>query len=448
MNEEDKQAILSNIGGISAVELFQKYIQPELISLEEMMQTGNLPALVRKEIEKLKADEITKENDAWITAENANSIDSYNNYLSVYPNGKNAAMANFGVSSIKKTEANTNNRKKAILSQIAENSNDFTPGEINGHIRDGVFTQSDLIEIGIPKNIISSLNAFSLKQLDNRTNNELIPDGLTEIYFWGIPGSGKTCALAGVLSHALKKGIMQPQQGSGFNYMNQLCNIFRGEIGFLPPSTMEEFTQYLPFHLNDKNNKQHPVALIELSGEIFKCYFKKLAGIPLKNHHVETFETIEKYLKGRNKKVHFFVIDISADPTLTDEDGVGQDQYLGAAELFFKENSIFNNSTDAIYIIATKSDKLACTEEERKQKATEFMMKNYASFINGLKKACEKYKINDNNGLDFIPFSLGEVHFNKICQFKPFASNLVVEILQNKTAKLDNPSLLEKIFRG
>lgn len=444
MNEDQKKAVLSNISSLTAPILFQNYILPDLISLEEMKQTGNLLAPIQREIQILIAAEVEKENEAWNAAQSNGSIDAYYGYLSFFPNGKNASLAKFAIATIKQNEVNNNNRKKEKLNQISENSNKFTPGEINMSLNNGDFTHNDLINIGIPENIVLSLNRYKVDPLDNRKNEVSIPDGLTEIYFWGIPGSGKTCALSGVLSHAHKKGIMQPLNGLGFEYMNQLCNVFRSEIGFLPPPTMEEFTQYLPFHLNDKNNKQHPVALIELSGEIFKCFYKKQAKKQLKDQHIETFETVEKYLKGKNKKVHFFVIDVSADPSLTDEDNVGQDQYLSAAELFFRTNKIFNESTDAIYIIATKSDKLPCHESDRKQKAADFMTNNYLTFINGLKKACEKYNINDNNGLEFIPFSLGEVHFNKICLFKPYTSNLVVEILQNNTAKLDNSSWIKR----
>ena len=53
-----------------------------------------------------------------------------------------------------------------------------------------------------------------------------IQDGFTEFYFWGIPSSGKTCALAGVLSAANSGRVCQdfsPMPNSqGFYYMSTL----------------------------------------------------------------------------------------------------------------------------------------------------------------------------------------------------------------------------------
>jgi dTDP-D-glucose 4,6-dehydratase len=122
--------------------------------------------------------------------------------------------------------------------------------------------------------------------------------------------------------------------------------------------------------------------------------------------------------------------------------------YLDAAQKYFKTKDIFKKSTDAIYIIATKSDLLNCPEDQRLIEAEKFLKNNYASFVNVLKDACKTYKINDNNDLKFIPFSLGRVFFNKICQFNAKTSGQVVTILQQKTAREVKKSVLGKFLNS
>lgn len=456
MTQEEKETVLSNIGSIPAADLFHKYIAEEFISLAEMMQTGNLEAAKRRDIQNMieatatqkavaKQAALIQEEEDWSDAKGINTEESFSNYLKKYPVAKYLTEAISKLNDLKGKEK----EKRKLLNRISQNTNDFTPGMINNHINKGDLTHSDLMDVGVPQNVVNSLINFNAANLRTGSVPSEIEAGWTEVYFWGIPGSGKTCALAGVLSQAHSTGLMEAQGGTGYDYMNQLKNIFRGGMGVLPPATSTEVTQYLPFHLTDKNKKQHPVALIELSGEIFECFYKKNSNHPLPStSHENTFNTLHSFLKGTNKKVHFFVIDLSKDPMQRDDIGMCQDDYLTAAQQYFSQNEVFKKSTDAIYIVATKSDLFDCSESERTEKATSFLKQNYPSFVEGLKRVCEKNGINDNGKLHVIPFSLGEVYFNKICQFNSNSSGKIVEVLQNKTAKLDKKGFFTKLLNS
>jgi len=450
MTDHQKKAILDNIAIIPAEELFASYILTGDITLSDMMHTGNLEASKRRKIEELITKENAREEEAWTHAKTSASIDAYNDFLREFPHGNHSLMAEALRDNLIQVKENSLNNKKHILDKIKYNSNDeFTPKVIKDLIDSKEIALSDLKEIGIPEMVLDKLMNFREPVLTLGIAPESIPDGYTEVYFWGSPGSGKTCALSGILSYMHNDGIFSTDGGSGYHYMNQLTNIFSKEIGALPAATTTEVTQYLPFKLTDDKKEKHPIALIELSGEIFECYYYMAAGLPLPStKHVKTFETLTNYLAGPNKKVHFFVIDLSKDPHAQDEKGMCLYNYLDAAQKYFKNTDIFRKSTDALYIIATKSDLLNCHENQRLDEAAQFLKNHYAAFVNVLKDACATYKINDNNELKVIPFSLGNVYFNKICQFNSKTSRQVVQILQQKTAKEIKRSGLGKFLNS
>ncbi len=447
--EKEKKTVLENIEGISAEDLFNKYIKPDSITLEEMKATEKLRDDKRKKIQNFIAQENALEEIAWKAAQDEGTIDSYNKYLNSYPtwNKDNCKMAEFAKRTLNQNEENKTKKKKDILERIKLNSNAFHPDEINKYIHDGEITQGDLYSNGIPTDVINALPNFRVPKLKLGSTPELIPSGFTEVYFWGIPGSGKTTLISAILSHADKEGILEIGSGNGFYYMNQLKNIFKSAISFLPSPTNVEVTQCLPFELKDNAGKKHPIALIELSGEIFECFFYKEGQekLPSDSHEI-TFNTLTNFLHGANRKVHFFVFDLSKDSNELDKNGFSQDQYLDAAQKFFKTNNIFRNSTDAIYIISTKSDLLNCEEGQKSIEAGNYINRHFASFVSVLKDACKSFKINDNNSLRVVPFSLGRVYFNVICEFDNRSSAEIVKILQQKTGALQGKSKLSNFF--
>ena len=439
MTEKEKKDVLDNINGISAYDIYYKYIKPGYINLDEMMDTGNLGESKRKEIITYREQDDKIESDAWIIAVNGASITSYTLFLDMYPNpnGKYYELAQRGIKTSKQGEDIVNNKRKDIYNNIKNDFNKYGTGKIKVFLRDKDLSLSDLTNLGIPTEIIQAVLNFVPENLELGNAVKDIPLGYTEVYFWGRPGSGKTCALSGILSYMHNIGVFQADNGPGFYYMNQLKNIFRSEIGALPEATDTKVTQYLPFRLTDRKGFKHPIALIELSGEIFRCYLYVASKLPIPPDMgiKETFDTTNHYLSGPNRKIHFFVIDLSQNPRTKDHWGFCQDDYLLAAQQYFSETDIFKNSTDAIYIIATKSDILQCAEENKVAIATGYMHKNYPGFVNVLKAACANYKINDNSDLNVVPFSLGKVYFNDICQFNSKTSGDITKILQQKTVR-------------
>ncbi len=456
MTEQEIQEVLANIRNISAEDLFIKYILPKHIDIERMKDTDNLDRAKRIKITELEEEEKKKEQMSWHDAIRENTRVAFLRFLDTFPNGDYANLASGKIETIDKIEQKNREENERKVKEIKDNPNGFKAHEIKEQIDKKFISITDLEGIGIPNDILNALNKFEDKIIESLGDIPTeIEKGYTEIYFWGIPGSGKSCALAGILSYAQNTGDLSFQDGTGFQYANLLANTFIGQndtcpIGILPPRTNVEETQYLPFHLRDGKGNRHPVALIELSGEIFKCYFDIRSGNSLSPKLQKVYDQVNNYLAGPNRKIHFFVIDLSKDPTeiIDKKSGANQLTYLSAAQGFFNNNNTFKRSTDGIYIIATKSDLLNCEETDKEDRAADRLKRNFPAFINELKDVCKNYKINDNSTLKVIPFSIGEVYFIDICKFNPSSSANIVKILKNDTGRITRSSRLKKFLKS
>jgi hypothetical protein len=153
--------------------------------------------------------------------------------------------------------------------------------------------------------------------------------------------------------------------------------------------------------------------------------------------HENAFNSLNVFLKSNNRKVHFFFIDYDKE-NRPDKDGLKQSDYLNAASTYFQNYQVFGNTTDAIFVVLTKSDLLLDEDGNSvpKNKILEYTKKyldqnNYLAFINTLKNSCQKYGINGGK-LTVEPFSLGKVYFKKICDFDSSSASKIVEILMKR----------------
>ena len=144
--------------------------------------------------------------------------------------------------------------------------------------------------------------------------------------------------------------------------------------------------------------------------------------------HDDTFKTLKSYLMSDNRKMHFFFIDYDKSNEMDDE-GYTQSDYLNAAATFFRQNKVFGKTTDAIYIVLTKTDLMPCDPAERQEQAVQHLHdQNFMSFVNVLKDNCKTYSINGGR-LIVEPFSLGSVYFRNICEFEGRTAEKLMNIL-------------------
>jgi hypothetical protein len=427
----DKNYILNNVEDFSAEQLFD-FISKDVVTEEELRKTGNLDASKRKAITILHNQHTQKDDNAW---ENQRYTEQgCRNYLEQYPAGKHKEEARKQIDNFERKQYEDQAQKREIIEKVRRNPNSFTPRRLREFLEDGRVNRIDLTNSGIPDAVIDSLDNIVSPQLHLGETPDSIPEGYTEVYFWGIPGSGKTCVLSAMLSTAERKGYLEIAQGPGYDYMTRLKNIFINPISFLPPPSPTDNTQYLPFVLKKDNDAPRSVSLIELSGEIFQCFYYKNANKELPtSQHKETLDTLLRFLSGNNRKIHFFFVDYEKENKV-DVDGYTQADYLQAAATYFQNNDIFSKSTDAIYIVITKSDLMPCDRTERVNNLGKYLRDaNFTAFINSLKNRCKDHSINAGKILA-THFSLGNVYFQQICSFDSETSDNIIDILTRRIA--------------
>lgn len=385
-----------------------------------------------------------QEDEKWNDALEMDTLASYQFYLDCYPKGRYANTAR------NKQDEKRREKKRNMVAELEKDPNAYDldkikevlkASDLHGKIKDS--------KGQVHNELLDRWNALG-EELELGNAPRKIPDGdegSTEVYFWGIPGSGKTCAMAAILSQAKIKGYYEPLSGEGLRYMTQLSRVFFHEgipVSILPERTTTETTQYLPFVLNETvrtgifgRNEQirpHKISIIELSGEIFECFEKKLQNEPFPTEgHTKTFNQLNDYLKGSNPKYHFFVLDSKPNRQQLDA--------LQHATLYFNQNNLFNEKTQGISIIVTKCDTLTKSKDldVMQQSAKDYADKTFAAFIRTLKGIASRLGITNGN-IPIHPLSIGEVFFQRMCLFDGGSAQGLVQTLMAyaKTDEIEN----------
>ena len=269
-----------------------------------------------------------------------------------------------------------------------------------------------------------------------KDNYSILLTHQTEVYFWGIPSSGKSCALGAILSVAgngrVAKSMSQDNDCQGYGYMTRLASLFQsnGQVGTLPESTSIYSTYEMGFDLEDENNAIHHLTCIDLAGELVRCMYKSDANEEMSNDETDALDTLTRILidnRTKNRKIHFFVLEYGAEDRKYE--GLNQNVYLNGALRYIERTGIFKEDTDAIYLMITKVDKAKALKGQLADILREYISETYCGFYNGLVKICKDFEIN-NGKVEIVPFSLGQVCFQDYCLFdeKP-ASNVVRKLL-------------------
>lgn len=387
------------------------------------------------------------DEEDWQKAERFNTPQSYNNYIGTHQNGLHVSEAKNRIAE------RLREQKESIIRDLSDDCNAYP---LN-YIKVAGITREDLI--GRIRDSRGEIRDDVLKSWDKIPKNlsmgktpTHIPKGSTEVYFWGVPGSGKTCAMAAILSKARQMGCFEPRVGEGLRYMNELSTLFIPERNkpavCLPAGSDVDTTQYLPLTLKEitegrngsLNIKLHNLSVIEISGEIFECFSREIEGLPFKTEeHKRTYEQLKAYLKSEdNPKYHFFILD---SQPMNDAD---QMTYLQNAALYFKESGVFNSTTQGISLIVTKSDVLSSDRNEWVRCAENAARDYFYSLVTQLKVIMGDPR---NGGLGLsdgtlqvIPLSIGEVFFQSLCIFDPAPAEVLVKLLieYSKVAESDD----------
>ncbi len=407
-----------------------------------------------QEARSLQAEQ-QQEEEAWQEASGFDTPESYRGYTESYPKGMHVAEANQRISELMAGQ------KERIIRALSEDRNAYplnylknvlhiTKDDLRGRVKDSQGNVRD--------DVLNSWDKNPRNLSMGRTPTS-IPKGSTEVYFWGVPGSGKTCAMAAILSRARQMGCFAPRMGEGLGYMNELSTLFVPERDkpavCLPAGSDVDTTQYLPLTLNEKVEgrngkqviKQHNISIIEISGEIFECFSREVEGKPYKsNEHKITYEKLKEYLRNEdNPKYHFFILD---SKPLRDSD---QMLYLQNAALYFKEKGVFNWTTQGISLIVTKSDVLSPNRSEWTKYAVKSAEEYFSSLVTQLKVIIGDPRDGglglSDGSMKVIPLSIGEVFFQNLCLFDPEPASVLVKLLMEYSKVAEDDSWRKKTKR-
>lgn len=434
----EKKDYITQIEDLSAEQIAEGIFN-DIVTFDELRKTGDFDASKQKNVKLI----LKKKDDNAFAA--AHSISDLQHYLSVFPDGSHAAAAQAKLQQLKddeNAEERKYNDRERMLRKIREDINEYAPDEIVD-----ILSDNDLNALcdtlGINASNVKNYTQPILNFNDIPQDESDIPPDYTDIFFWGIPSSGKTCALAAILSTITKDYTMEApdtDQKFGSTYRTGLVNMFRNNIGNLPGRTNEDRTQYMPFLFYKRGEKnKRKISFFELSGEVFKYFYEVVNNSHIINDYdreaiENSFRTLELLLNSNNQKIHYFFIDYNQETKHTeDNNGLTQSNYLEAAAVYFRDrNNIFRKKTDAVYVVITKSDEIK--GDDRIDIAKAFLQENFGSFMDVLKNQCKR------NSVDFKVklFSIGDVYFKRICKIDRSYSNDIIQDLLKRVKPVTN----------
>lgn len=319
----------------------------------------------------------------------------------------------------------------------------------------GVFSDDELIVEGVvTQNVLHTLRNMDIKDdlpdikeaQENSTPE--CKEGYTDVYFFGIPSTGKTCVLMGLTS---TPSLQMNLASAGGDYAAALQQYT--EYGVAVPQTPGEFVTTLEGTISDyERNSDHKVNLVEMSGEEFAF---KITGNP---DHVFNFEDMgtgaTRLLSNSNKKVFFLIIDPTTDIVRFNREYTEYDEETGEKTTRLKhavvnqktmipkiinimqnpDNAEIMKRVDSIHIIMTKADTLGSPAERDANALKQFNLR-FGKIVPLLVKLCEEYNINSNTNYrpKLFTYSLGTFYVGGLYEYDETDSDRLVEVIKNAT---------------
>ena len=436
-------------------DLYWENINKEILKDVEEYINNPIFTLHKKDAELVKKALIE-----WIRVKESNDIFVVFYYLKNNLNSPFIEQAQYLLLELKQNEI----RKM----QTAPNA--YVVGTLLRFINEGIFTKYELISQdvltdGVFNTISDSDIMDGLPDIQQAIDSSVpeCKDGYTDVYFFGIPSTGKTCILMG-LSRAASLHINLAHGGG--DYADALQQFI--DAGLTVPQTKMGFAATLEATINDRqSNSQHKINLIEMAGEDFA---KKIAG---NQEHIYDFDSmgtgVTDLLKNNNKKVFFLIIDPTTNViNYKRKDIVGYDEETGdpiydliqircnqqnlitkMVDLFaYEGNAEIMKKVDSIHVIVTKADLLGADTMERDDRALQIFKTKYGNnILDPLIDLCKEYNINVqyNYHPKLYTFSLGKFYVGGVYEYDPTDSNKLVNAIKNSTGTIKKKTLWDKV---
>lgn len=329
--------------------------------------------------------------------------------------------------------------KRSEIRKMIENPGTYKRDFLKMLIDEEIFTKNELIanDVCTDSTFDMLYNKRELPDIEQKGNTDpTIAKGATDVFLFGIPSSGKTCVLMGLLG-SRNFVYDNAASGPGGTYADNLTIYRRNNTA--PERTYGNFVAQIQGVVRrDNSDTMYPINLIEMSGEEFAM------KIALNPENLVDFEDMgtgaTKILTSDNRKIIFIVIDPTAnglikltskladDSTITRI--VEQDIIITKMVNMLVRNPKVLKNTNAIHFILTKSDTLG-GREERDAKAVDRIRQLYGKTIMTLRDICKQYSINMSTEYQpsLFTFSLGKFYVGNLFEYDPYDADKLMNIV-------------------
>ncbi len=359
---------------------------------------------------------------------------------------------------------------KEILDELGSNLCECNVQEVFKLIDEGVITERDLIEgkLATPK-VLDTLRNYEysrrflpdLRSAMDNSSAECKP-GYTDVYFFGMPGAGKTSILMGLASCESLNVSLITGGGMYAEVLQQYT-----DVGITVPCTPGTFVCTLDAKIRSKAtpNIVHKINLVEMSGQ-------ELSYMIANNECITLFDSIgpgAELLKNDNRKVFFLIIDPTTNIVrINREKEIGKDAQgkpiTGLEYCIVNQRTILRKmvnlmespqnreilrKVDSIHIIMTKADTLG-DAEEREEKALKIFQDKYSGdILEAMVDLCKEHNINAQSNFHpkLYTFSLGSFYLGGLFEYDPADSDHLVEAIEETIQSRKNKSWWNRIKR-
>ena len=318
-------------------------------------------------------------------------------------------------------------------------------------VRLGIFTVDELISEGVmTENVWNTLNSIDVKndlpdiyEAMKKSKVEYLEGGI-DVYFFGLPCTGKTCLLQGLSCTTSLQVDLAASSGPYAEALRQYT-----DCGIVSPRTLDDSVTTLKTtiitdeHTPIKNNVNfvemsghHILDMVEDNGE----YSKEVDNRDIAN-----------LLHNDNRKVFFLIIDPTTKNIKLNREYDEYDEQTGEKihrlkydvfnqKIFMQKivnifqdpaNSDIMRKVDSIHIIITKADTFG-ERLQRREKALDYFNNHYAmNIVPPLTEVCRDYNINCNSNYrpKLFTFSLGKFYVGGLYEYDPIDSELLVNTI-------------------
>ncbi len=347
--------------------------------------------------------------------------------------------------------------KDEELQSMLANPAKFGRQYVESLVSSGAFTYDELLKFGLITE--DSWKRMQIKReflpdiaeyQKNTTEMQQPPAG-TDIYFFGMPNSGKTSLLMGIAA-ANGQGYTIDMRTNGGPYAAALRQY--AQSGLMVGRTNGKFDTTIIGRVNrdfeSDKVKSYPINLVEMSGEEFALRIAE----PKETSIANMGTGVTNLLRNDNRKVFFILVDASKpmvkvsylDHEIDDDGEIEKHvrhRYISQLDILDKfavlmslpENREIMNKVDAIHFIVTKSDALG--DGDRDQEARDMVQNHYLSVVEQLRYFCQRTK-RINRASDYEPqiytFSLGKFYLGDVFDFDTTDTLKIVDAIREVSA--------------